>query len=147
MASWLSSLFSKTTHVANGYHEDIYAKVETDKSAAKETAYTVKVAGQEVNTKTTYETKFSENSGYTKIAPGQHIGFHTKQDLDGEVRVTIKTASGKEVCSNHPVQVNRSVIVDKNAQLKEAKYSTGPYGESKIWTDKQGNDHYPKNWG
>lgn len=138
MASWLSSLFSKETHVANGLDEDIYARAETDQGKVKESSE-VKVGS--VSFKSETEQEVMEKEGYTKISPNEATSFYTGEDLDDRICVSIKNSSGEDLHTNHPIQVNRSVIVDEDGDLQMAKYTKGPFGESKIWTDEDGNDH------
>lgn len=138
MGSWTSSLFSKETHVANGRKEAIYARVDSDRGSFKE-SLEFKKGDVTINKEKIQEVLVKE--GYTRIAPNQHARFHTDGPLDGQAYVTIKDSSGEFLCTNHPVQTNRSVIVDKNGNLKMAQYSKGPFGESSIWTDTEGENH------
>ena len=136
----MSSLYSKVTHVANGYDQDIWARVENDKGNVKGSlGGEIKVFDKVIaNVKRETEREVLKMEGYTKIAPNEATKFYSSGDLDGRAYVSIYFASGEVLCTNHPIQVNRSVIVDANGSLKMAKYSIGPFGKSAIWTDEHG---------
>ncbi len=142
----MAAMFSKRTHVANGYHEDIWVRVVTDQTVANNLVLSFKLpANSSMDTKKTYVTEFCHKEQYTKVGPGFAPNFYTSVSLDATVYVSIIFAKPETdfACENHPVQVNRSVIIDRNGSLKMARYEHGPDGKSSIWEDREGIWHKP----
>jgi hypothetical protein len=140
-------MFSKVTHIANGYHEDIYARVYVEKGKKRKQQLNLIIPGEESTETGTKETRefIEANKDYSRIGSGYHLKFYTDGPLSATVYVSIvlMSSNGKFTCKNHPIKVNRSVIVDQKGYLVMAKYSTGPFGESSIWKDEDGKNHKP----
>jgi hypothetical protein len=162
-SNFVASLASRITHVANGYEEEIYARVDT--SLLKEENHSL-LSNQwrlvkteesgpkdgeektnqpwpkihEIYLKKVWE-YFNEKRG-TPIEKGKSHAFYTNAPLSENVFITIASET-RLICLNYEVQVNRSVIVDKNGQIQNAKYEKGITGESSIWTDEHGVNHTP----
>lgn len=136
--SFISGLFSRKTHVANGYNEVIYAKIVWERTSLNN----LEAGLKSVQFKTNFARDFCDRNGFTAIAPNSHFAFDCDGDLDGVVYVSIVTESGRLICSATSVQVNRSVIVDSQGFLKRAKYRTmWQRGDSEIWIDEDEVDH------
>lgn len=149
MSCCFSSLFSKVTHVANGYHEDIFARVYVGKRKKIKDQLdgkTTTVEGETAKVEAKVSKEFVIANDYTRIGPGYFLKFYTDGPLSATVYVSIALKSSTEefMCKNHPIKVNRSVIVDEKGYLLMAKYSVGPFGESSIWEDENGKNHEPK---
>ena len=136
--------WSRITHVANGTTGDIWARVDTDNTKSDDVQ---KIINHQTNlleingTKNEGADDIFRLSGFTKIESGSCCGFYTDANLKSSVYVSVVTSSGVMTCQHYSVQVNRSVIIDKEGYVKEAMYAIGPFGKSSIWIDKFGKDH------
>ena len=142
----MCALYSRTTHVANGTLQDIWARVDTDDGTrAKELNYSFEENLPKESTrgaKSKYAEEFCKKNGYTKMESGTCIKEYTARPLEDSVYVSVVVCSGKFTCGFKSVQVNRSVIVDRDGNIRDALYSIGP-GESAIWRDQKEINHYP----
>jgi len=112
-----------TTHVANQYHEDIFIKVDGDRQYV--TLRSVNVSGVEiegsVESTTEYGWQYANKNGYTRIAPGDFLGFNPDSSRN-VVYITILTQSGRIVCHCYPLTEDFSVIVNKEGYVKETEH-------------------------
>ena len=150
VSNFIASLNSRTTHVANGYDEEIYVRVNTNLLKEEYCSLLSNQGGlvktdvwpgiHEIYLDKVWEC-FKEKSG-TPIERGKFKAFYTNAPLSENVFITIASET-RLICLNYEVQVNRSVIVDKNGQMQNAKYEKGITGDSRIWTDEHGVNHTP----
>lgn len=141
-------LFSKRTLIANGYHQDIYARVESDKSSAVKSGATHlrlpasssssaserNHRGAVESQKGEEEDKFTTNELFkeklfTKIGPGFRACFRTARNansvVDGEasssssvVYISIALANGDFICRGLQVTSGCIISVDGAGNLK-----------------------------
>jgi hypothetical protein len=142
---------SRITHVANDYDEQIYAQVDTTRLKEEEedsilsSKWGLVQKDDWPGIHDIYLGKVLEyfkGKSYKTIEKREFAPFFTNAPLSDNVFITI-ASSNKLICLNYEVQVNRSVIVDRSGQIQNAKYETGPRGESSIWTDQHGKTHGP----
>ena len=125
MGNILENHFVRKNHVANSYHEPIYAKVINDKSPGDRDSVNLSFQGFSIAKEKTRQ--FAERNGFTCIGPNTWLAF--APDAERTAYISIYTEDGKLVSTNYPVHENRSVIVNKNGFIREAKYGT-------IWTER-----------
>ena len=150
VSNFIASLNSRTTHVANGYDEEIYVRVNTNLLKEENHSLLSNQWGlvktdvwpgiHEIYLDKVWEC-FKEKSG-TPIERGKFKAFYTNAPLSENVFITIASET-RLICLNYEVQVNRSVIVDKDGQIQNVKYEKGITGDSRIWTDEHGVNHTP----
>ena len=139
--------YSKRTHVANGYTQDIWASVVVDinQNASLGTKFEIKLkeATNSFDKKKIIDA-FCIQNHFTPIRAGDFNSFYTGDaNLNSTVYVSYVNIYLERCIVNYPVQVNRSVIIDIKGYIKEAQYGKCPFGVSKIWTDTRGIDHFP----
>ena len=131
---------TRTTHVANAYDEDIYAKVNTGNTRMDSFEIGV-TAEKNVSLKVNFTREFCDKNGFTCIAPDSYLPFDY-DTRDNTVYVTIISKKGRVICSSYEITENRSVIVDKDGYVQRAMYKTmWQMGSSKVWTDMNGIEH------
>lgn len=140
--SFISGLFSRKTHVANGYQEVISAKIVWDRTNLNDLKTEMEIFNAKAGVTVKLTKEFCDRNGFLPIAPNTHFAFDCDGDLDGVVYVSIVSESGRIICPPTSVQVNRSVIVDAKGFLRRAKYRTmWQSGNSEIWVEEDGTDH------
>merc|ERR1739848_701204 len=103
---------NRRNHVANAYHEVIYAKVVNDKSSQSvRDAIEVDFKGVNIGRQNTRE--IIAKHGFTSIAPNSYLAF--APDAEKTAYISICTKEGDRLISkNYPIRENRSVIVNKD---------------------------------
>ena len=124
--------FSRVTHVANAYKEDILVKVTAD-IRYLEKDYSIDVSKFKIGSGNNVWDKCKKD-GFTKIGPHTFFKFEPDTSNSAHVYVTIVTESGEVICECAPKSVNQSVIVDRNGRVQDTKMGT-------IWTDESGKVH------
>lgn len=129
----MGGLVSKRILIANGYHHDIYARVDTDKSTAiKSGATHIKLPSADDKNTTVNEfitNELFKEKLFIKTAPGIRACFRINNSAkdsnsdSGEVYVTIALSNGEFICRGLAVQVNRCLIIDSQGNLKIVQHS------------------------
>ncbi|XP_057366994.1 uncharacterized protein LOC130687924 [Daphnia carinata] len=128
----MGGLISKRILIANGYHHDIYARVDTDKSAAiKSGATHIRLPSADDKNATVNESITNElfkEKLFIKMAAGFRACFRINtsaknSNADGEVYVTIALSNGEFICRGLAVQVNRCLIIDSQGNLQIVQHS------------------------
>lgn len=122
-----------TTHVANGYFEPIYVKVDVKELTSQEMSIGVGVGyvSASATIKSTYGNFIT--AGFAKVLPLDFVGISP----DGSnVYVSIWCLSQGYIWQNIQQQGDISFIVDINGGVMKAKYGS-------IWNDENGNDIKP----
>ena len=113
--------------MANAYHEVIYAKVVNDK-ASESVRDSIEVDFKGLNIGRHNTREIIAKHGFTRIAPNTYLAF--APDAEKTAYISIVTEECDSIISkNYPIRENRSVIVNNEGYLREAKYGT-------IWTER-----------
>lgn len=126
------------THVANGYHDPIFVKVDTERAHIESInadanlgADGVFSAGGSYSVEQTWN-KFIE-VGFAEVIPREYGRFSPEGKT---VYITIWTAHKGYIWSNVPQREDISFIVKSNSAVVRSKYGT-------IWEDTSGVNHKP----
>lgn len=119
-----------TTHVANGYFEPIYVKVEQGKPSFD---YNVIIGDASVCAKETYDKLISV--GFSKVFP--RVSFSASPGEDKYVYISVWCPSRKFIWDSLEQKKDTSFIVTLQGDIIRSKY-----GES-IWVDENGRNHKP----
>ncbi|KAF8365408.1 hypothetical protein PRIPAC_83237 [Pristionchus pacificus] len=133
----MGTAFSHRTYVANAFEETVYAMVHADRAHVYERGLYLDRECTKYSEKSQL-VHIAKSDGYTAIASRSEVHFEPTNT--GNVYVTIfawKRGRMVNVCQAHPLDTNRSVIVDKNGFLCNTEM-----GE--IWVDERGHNH--KTW-
>ena len=126
MGNTLENHVNRRNHVANAFDEEIYAKVINDK-ASESVRDAIDLDFKGINIGRQHTRELISKHGFTSIAPNTHLAF--APDAEKTAYITICTQSGRIISKNYPIRENRSVIVNNDGYLREAKYGT-------IWTER-----------
>ena len=107
--------FSRVTHVANAYKEDIWVKVLAD-IRYLEKDYNINIGQYGLSSGNNIWEKCEKN-GFTKIIPDAFVAFEPDTSNSANVYITIVTESGAVICNALPKTVNSSVVVDGKGQV------------------------------
>merc|ERR1711884_766817 len=106
MGNTLENHFNRRNHVANAYHEDVYAKVISDK-VSQSIRDEVKAQFKGVTVGREHNRELAAEHGFTSIAPRTYLAF--APDAERTAYISIYTEGGRIVSTNYPVHENRSV--------------------------------------
>ena len=127
MGNTLENHVNRRNHVANAYHGVIYAKVVNDKASESiRDAIEIDFKGVNIGRQNTRE--IIAKHGFTRIAPNTYLAFAPDAERTAYISIFAEE-DGRIISKNYPIHENRSVIVNKEGYLREAKYGT-------IWTER-----------